>query len=242
MAVLADFPTTGLDQLIKAVVAITTDRIDALIIEPGYDLSLVFQADDVAHRIVDVIQILQRRVRADTGEQSEQPAVIAAVFGTGDDSVAGRFAFDLTLRVVANGADQALRLPALAGLQPGRAGLPGDVVMLRSEVSNRVGVMLQVAGWSESLPGDVGCFLEIVIPAVGIEWPVRCLEFDQKTSRLHHHCTAEAIVIKVPIAGRVVVADRSTALVVLRVIIGGFCIGPALDHARLPVVRLLGEG
>ncbi|KWV84435.1 hypothetical protein PFLmoz3_05938 [Pseudomonas fluorescens] len=54
----AGLPAGGFDQLVKTVVGIAVDRLDALVGKEAHRQCLVFKAKDIAHRVIDVVQIL----------------------------------------------------------------------------------------------------------------------------------------------------------------------------------------
>ncbi|MNV31246.1 hypothetical protein D3C71_1225450 [compost metagenome] len=155
MTRLADLPALGFDQLIQAVVAVAVDRVDALVVEMGHGLGQVVQFDDVAHRVVDVVQVLQGLLVSDCRYQPDQPAVIGSVFDVGQHPIAGGFAFDLILGVVANVVDQGLRRLSYSGqLQPDLTRFSCHVVAKGSDVAHGIGLFLKLTGGIEAVAGD----------------------------------------------------------------------------------------
>ncbi|MNL07451.1 hypothetical protein D3C87_1281260 [compost metagenome] len=155
MTRLADLPALGFDQLIQAVVAVAIDRLDALVVEMADGLGLVVQLDDVARRVVDVVQVLQGLLVSDCRYQPDQPAVIGSVFDVGQHAIAGGFAFDLILGVVADVPDQGLRRLSYSGqLQPDLTRFARHVVTKGANVAHGIGLFLKLAVGIEAVAGD----------------------------------------------------------------------------------------
>ncbi|MNN30016.1 hypothetical protein D3C81_1436460 [compost metagenome] len=105
----------GVDQLIKRVVAVGFDRLDALIVEVADRLGSIFKAQYVADGVVAVFQVLQRRAVGFVGAEANEAAIGRVVEVAGDHAVAGGFRFDLAGGVVLEVADQRSFCPAGTG-------------------------------------------------------------------------------------------------------------------------------
>jgi len=130
----ASLPSAGLDQLIEAVINVIADRVDPLVGEVAHRQGGVFDTKHIAHRVIVIIQVLQR-VRAASGLQLAQPAIFGGVLQRGDDPVACGFLFCLALGVLLDGADQGLRLRLPVqlqsnGMQQAVAGLAEELAVI----------------------------------------------------------------------------------------------------------------
>ncbi|KHA72864.1 hypothetical protein NZ35_12905 [Pseudomonas chlororaphis] len=240
MARLADLPALGFDQLIPAVIAIAADRFDALLIEVSHSLGFVFKADDIAHRVVDVVQILQGCLFADGCAELQQPTILRAVLCAGRDTITGGLLFDLLVRVVTDSTDQALGLPARAGrVKPHRRKFARHVVMEGLGIVHGIGLPLEFTGRKENVAGDVGLLLQKHITVFRVAGPVGQIEVRQHAPRFDQLGTGQTIVVDEPGPRRVIMADQATTLIVLGEGITRIGITQSLNHTKLFATGLL---
>ncbi|OCW26257.1 hypothetical protein BB029_06350 [Pseudomonas sp. S3E12] len=115
----AGLPTRGCDQLAKAVVDIARDRFDTLVGEEAHRQRLVFDTEDIAHRVITVVQVLQTLAVEVPGTQTSQSPIFRAVVEQADHLIARRLLLDPTLGVVTDIAHQQLWFNLAVEQQPG---------------------------------------------------------------------------------------------------------------------------
>ncbi|KII30092.1 hypothetical protein RY26_25560 [Pseudomonas fluorescens] len=240
MARLADFPAFGLNQLIQAVIAIAADRFDALLIEVSRGLGFVFKADDIAHGVVDVVQILQGCLFADGCTELQQPTILRAVLCAGRNTITGGLMFDLLVRVVTDSTDQTCGLFTFTGREkPCRGQFSRHVVLARLGIAHGIDLLFQFARRIENVASDVGLLLQKHITMFRVAGPVGQIEVRQHAPRFDQLGTGQTIVMDEPGPRRVIMADQATALIVLGEGIIRIGIAQSLDHPRQFATGLL---
>ncbi len=106
----SDLPARGFDQLVQRVVTVTADRFDKLVVAIPVRLRRIVDEQDIAHRVIAVIELLQQRAVSRDRAQPGQPAVLLIIGIKADYAIARCFLLDLIEGVVMNFIDQCLRL------------------------------------------------------------------------------------------------------------------------------------
>ena len=132
-------PSFGIDQLVKAVVGVMADRFDALVCKVTNLQGLVLDTQDIAYRVVDVIQVLQGFLLWQARVQAYKPPIARRVTEHADHTIARGLIRYLTLGVVVNIAHQHLMLAFLEA-QVCLAQLPVHVVIKLLLVALGVGL------------------------------------------------------------------------------------------------------
>ncbi len=106
----SDLPARGFDQLVQRVVTVTADRFDKLVVAIPVWLRGIVDEQDIAHRVIAVIELLQQRAVSRDRAQPGQSAVLLIIGIKADHAIARCFLLDLIEGVVMNFIDQCLRL------------------------------------------------------------------------------------------------------------------------------------
>ncbi|RMR55916.1 hypothetical protein ALP83_200117 [Pseudomonas syringae pv. actinidiae] len=134
----SDLPACGFDQLVQRVVTVTADRFDKLVVAIPVWLGRIGDEQDIAHRVIAVIELLQQRAVSRGRAQPGQPAVLLIIGIKAGDAIACCFLFNLIEGVVVNGTDQCLRVRAAVQHQICAVRLSGYVI------SGELGITLGV--------------------------------------------------------------------------------------------------
>ncbi len=147
------------DQAIQGVVAEFTVAVDPLIGEPGWLEDVVFDADDIADAIVEILQILQSGVSGFLTGARMQASIGRVIRPLTQDTVTGQLRDDLIVGVVLR-IQQDLRDFRL-DLQLHLPELPGKTIARCSAMAAGIGLLQHRAQRAEHLmAGESLCVLE----------------------------------------------------------------------------------